>query len=145
MNSPDAPTVAPYLLFFRNTGAENFKRLSPNERQDLIVRWNAWYDTLVAQGKASNGQPLEEAARLVAGPAGQRVIDGPYPEAKEAVGGYVMLHVDTLEEATAHAQRHPGLEFGMMIEIRQLLGQCHLGIKSKTPAMTHVAGASAHL
>lgn len=131
--TPDAP-VAPYLLFFRNTGVANYKHLSAEERQLLIQRWNSWYDDLQAEGKASNGQPLEESTRLVTGPAGERVVDGPFPETKEAIGGYVMLHVSTLDEATAHAQRHPGLAYGMQIEIRQLITRCHLGITRKAPA-----------
>lgn len=137
MNPPPELTVAPYLLLFRNTGAANVKHLSAEQRQQLIQRWNSWYDDLEAVGKASDGQPLEEDTRLVAGPGGARVVDGPFPETKEAIGGYVMLHVPTLDEATAHAQRHPGLEYGMQIEIRQLITHCHLGITRKTrPAVS---------
>jgi hypothetical protein len=127
---------APFVLFFRNTAAENLKHLSAEQRQQLIVRWNDWYDSLHAQGKASNGQPLEEATRVVSGAGGQRIADGPYPESKEAIGGYVMLHVDSIEEATRHAQRHPGLNYGMQIEIRQMITECHLGIKSDSLAST---------
>lgn len=122
------PTPSPYLLLFRNSGPETHQHLSPEQRQQLVVRWNAWYDQLAAAGQALEGQPLELATRVVSGVAGQRVVDGPFPEAKEAVGGYVKLLVRDLEEATAIAQSHPGLEHGLIIEVRSMAINCHLGV-----------------
>lgn len=120
--------VSPYLLFFRNSGPENYSHLSADERQRLVTRWNAWYDGLAAAGKAIEGQPLEMETRMVSGPGGARVVDGPFAEAKEAIGGYVKLLVRDLDEATEIARRHPGLEFGLKIEVRQMTNHCHLGV-----------------
>lgn len=129
MDTP--PARSTFLLIFRNTGPENHAHLSPDQRQELVVKWNAWFDGLVAQGKATEGQPLELATRVVSGAGGGRVVDGPFAEAKEAVGGYVKLVVADLAEATAIAQRHPGLEHGMLIEVRELTPHCHLGVNTK--------------
>lgn len=126
--------TAPYLLLFRNTGPETHRHLSPDQRQQLIVRWNGWFEGLLAQGKAIEGQPLELETRLVSGRGGQRVVDGPFPEAKEAIGGYVMLLVSGVDEATQIAQQHPGLEHGLIIEVRQLSNGCHLGVTTATRA-----------
>lgn len=117
------------MLLFRNSGPETHAHLSPEQRQQLMTRWNAWYDGLAAEGKAIEGQPLELETRVVSGPGGERVIDGPFAEAKEAIGGYVKLLVGSLEEATGIAQRHPGLEYGLEIEVRQLTENCHLGVE----------------
>src|SRR5436309_16000639 len=96
------PTSAPsaYMLLFRNSGPETFERLSPSERQQLVSRWNAWYDGLAAEGKAIEGQPLEIERRVVSGTGGSRVVDGPFAESKEAIGGYAKLIVSGLEAAT---------------------------------------------
>lgn len=118
----------PYLLLFRNSGPETHRHLSPEQLQQLVTRWNAWYDGLVAQGKATEGQPLELETRVVSGSGGSKVVDGPFAEAKEAVGGYVKLRVGDRAEATAIAQAHPGLEYGLIIEIRALVSACHLGV-----------------
>lgn len=126
-----SPTAQPFLLFFRNTGPENFSHLGADQRQQLIGRWNAWFEDLLARGKATEGQPLEMETRLVSGPAGARVVDGPFPEAKEAIGGYVRLTVSGWDEATAIARGHPALEYGMKIEVRQLTPDCHLGVTTK--------------
>ena len=127
---PTNPT-APYMLFFRNSGPETHQHLTPDQRQQLVTRWNAWFEGLVAEGKATEGQPLELETRMVSGPGGGRVVDGPFPEAKEAIGGYVKLMVDSLDEATAIAQRHPGLAYGLIIEVRQMTPDCHLGVTTR--------------
>jgi len=121
----------PYMLLFRNTGPEIYNGLSPEQRQQLVARWNTWFDGLLAQGKAVEGQPLEIETRVVSGPGGARITDGPFPEAKEAVGGYVKLMVESLEEATEIAQRHPGLAYGLIVEIREMTPHCHLGVNTR--------------
>lgn len=122
------PPPLPYLLFFRNTGPENYQRLTAQQRRQLVSRWNDWYDDLIRQGLAIEGQPLETETRRVSGAGGIRVVDGPFAEAKEAIGGYVKLLVNSLDEATEIARRHPALEYGMQIEIRALTDECHLGV-----------------
>lgn len=122
----------PFLLLFRNTGPETHQHLSAEQRQQLVGRWNAWFEGLVQQGKAVEGQPLEIETRTVSGSGGSRVVDGPFPETKEAIGGYVKLLVSGVDEATAITQRHPGLEYGLIIEVRQLTPHCHLGVKTKS-------------
>jgi hypothetical protein len=62
------------------------------------------------------------------------VVDGPFAETKEAIGGYVMLMVNDLEEATAIAQDHPGLPYGLQIEVRRLADSCHLGVSHHSAA-----------
>ncbi|HZZ56537.1 MAG TPA: YciI family protein [Opitutaceae bacterium] len=123
--------MSPYLLFFRNTGPDAYRQLSPEDSQRLITQWNEWFESLVAQGKAVEGQPLEPETRLVSGAGGSRVVDGPFPEAKEAIGGYVLLMVEGWDEAVAIAQRHPALAYGMKIEVRQLTPGCHLGVTTR--------------
>ena len=121
-------TPAAYLLLFRNTGPENHQHLSPEQRQQLIDRWNDWFEGLVRAGKATEGQPLELETRIVSGAGGSRIVDGPFPEAKEAIGGYVKLLVSGRDEATEIAKKHPGLEYGLIVEVRELTPHCHLGV-----------------
>jgi len=48
-----------------------------------------------------------------------RVMDGPFPEAKEVVGGYWMIQVKSRAEAIEWASRCPASE-GEVIEVRQV-------------------------
>ena len=124
-------STTPFLLLFRNSGPDTHRQLSADERQALLMRWNAWYDELAAAGKALEGAPLELETRLVSGANGSRVTDGPFAESKEAIGGYVKIMASGLEEATEIARRHPGLPYGLVIEVRQFTNNCHLGVTAR--------------
>lgn len=116
-NNP-SPSAAPFLLLFRNAGPETHQHLSAEQREQLTQQWNDWYDRLAAAGKVQHGRPLELHGRVVSGPRGQRVTDGPYAEAKEVVGGYFFLTVADLDEATEIARMCPGLAYGVTVEVR---------------------------
>ncbi|WP_415907202.1 YciI family protein [Oleiharenicola sp. Vm1] len=118
MSTPSQP-ISRYMLLFRNAGPEAHAHLTPEGRALLARQWNDWYDGLAAQRKVSHGQPLALDGRVVSGPEG-RVTDGPFAEAKEVVGGYIMLTVESLDEATAIARQCPGLPHGLTVEVRPL-------------------------
>jgi hypothetical protein len=48
------------------------------------------------------------------------VIDGPFTESKEVIGGYWFIVADSLREASAIAARSPCLACGLSYEIRPL-------------------------
>lgn len=137
MPSPaSAPaTTSPFLLLFRNAGLEAHAHLTPEQRAELTEQWNTWYDSLVQAGKASQGAPLGLNGRVLSGPRGRSVVDGPYAEAKEVVGGYVMIHAADLDEATELAKGVPGLAIGLTVEVRPVL--------SASPALEGVRGHAA--
>ena len=71
---------------------------------------------LAAESLASQ----DSAARVtVAGGARARVVDGPFAEAKEMVGGFFLVNVDSREEAIALAQACPAAEWAT-VEVRGL-------------------------
>lgn len=121
MDTPPRAPVSPFLLLFRNAGPESHAHLTPDERRRLAQRWNDWYDRLSARGQVQHGRPLDLTGRVVSGPAGDRIVDGPYAEAKEVVGGYLFLTVADLDEATAVASECPGLAIGLTVEVRPVL------------------------
>ena len=110
-----------YMLLFRGTVLE--QELSPQDIQDMMTRWVAWYDGLVATGKAVAGQPLTTDGKVVSG-KGRTVADGPFAESKEAVGGYFLLNVAGFDEALAIAKQCPGLDYGIKVEVRQVAERC---------------------
>jgi hypothetical protein len=118
--------TSPFLLIFRDVSLETYKGFSPEERQQLLEQWNGWYEGLAAQGKVQHGHPLEPEGRVVSGVRGERVIDGPFAEAKEAIGGYFLLTVADLDEATKIAQHCPSLPLGMSVEVRPIAAACPL-------------------
>jgi len=104
------------MLLFRGTHWD--KDLSPQEVQNVMDRWIAWFDRLSDQGKAKAGQPLTNVGKIVSGRKGQMVADGPFAESKEAVAGYILLRVADLDEAAEVAKECPGLDYGITVEVR---------------------------
>jgi hypothetical protein len=122
--------LSPFLLIFRNAGPETHAHLTPGQRTAKAKEWNDWVEGLIAQGKLQHGHPLELGGRVVSGPGGERVTDGPYAEAKEVVGGFLVLTVADLDEATAIARQCPGLPQGLIVEVRP--------IAARSPVLTDV-------
>lgn len=82
----------------------------------------AWFEKWGAAGKiASGGAELASSnqARTVRGGA---VIDGPFIEAKEVVGGVTFLDAETMDEAVEIAASWPGVAEGRStVEVRPVI------------------------
>jgi hypothetical protein len=63
--------------------------------------------------------PLSKGARVAFGKGQPVVTDGPFIEAKEVLGGYWILQLNSKEEAVEWARRCPAQE-GDVIEIREI-------------------------
>jgi len=116
------PEIKEYILLFR--GTHWFKGLSPEEIQSVVDHMHAWLDSLTAQGKAKTGQPLMFEGKVVSQKNGRVVSDGPFAESKEAIAGYFLLKVDTLDEAVEIAKNYPGLNYGATVEVRPVAPEC---------------------
>lgn len=130
-----------FMLLFSST--EWYNELSAEELQRLIDQNKAWLDRLITQGKAKGGQGLVRQRAVVSGPSGRVVVDGPFAESKEAVGGYLLLNVETLEEAIAIARSSPNIAHGTSIEIRPLADECPLDARARELARREPAAANA--
>ena len=93
----------------------------------------AWFRRLTDQGKAVAGNPLEREGKIVSG-KNRVVSDGPFAESKEAIGGYFLLDVASLDEAVAIAQECPGLPYGIRVEVRPVAAECPLASELKREA-----------
>jgi hypothetical protein len=118
----DTNKAPEYMLIFR--GTDWCQGLSPEQMQQIAGQWMNWFQALTAQGKALAGSPLEAEGKIVSGKNGSLVADGPFAESKEAVGGYFLLRVDTLDEAVAIARQCPGLPYGIKVEVRPVAEIC---------------------
>jgi hypothetical protein len=77
---------------------------------------------------ASEGlNPASPGATVVVSGGKRKVLDGPFAESKELVGGFYIIDVPTLEEAKAWALRCPtGLGSDDILDIRQLTGSADI-------------------
>jgi hypothetical protein len=121
MNENNA--TSEYMLLFRGTQLDS--GFSPQQAQDMVTQWMAWFDRLTQTGKAKAGQPLMREGRVVSGKR-RTVADGPFAESKEAIGGYFLLQVQGMDEAVEIAKQCPGLDYGITVEVRPVSERCQL-------------------
>ena len=103
-----------YLLLSR--GQWDPKK-SSEEIQSAIDDFYAWYERLLAEGKFKPGSRLAMGTRLVNNTG---VIDGPFTESKEVIGGYWLIIANSLDEAASIAAESPTLTCGLSYEIRPI-------------------------
>jgi len=111
-----------YLLLLHTN--ESWKELGREELEKYVSQNHAWLEHLMTSGKAKGGQALARSGAIVSGKNGRNVTDGPFAESKEVVGGYLLLNVETFEEAVAIAKTCPTLAFGGKAEVRPLTNVC---------------------
>ncbi len=89
---------------------------------DLVAKMTKYNESLSKAGVvlAMDGlHPPAKGARVKFGGGKPRVVDGPFTESKELVGGFWMIQVKSKEEAVEWAKRAPMLD-GDIIEVRQV-------------------------
>jgi len=111
-----------YLLLFRGSGWD--KDLPLEELEKTMDTVNGWFESLQQRGIIKAGQALEPEGRVISARSGRPLSDGPFVESKETIGGYLLLEVDSLEEATAVAKSNPILKCGGTTEVRQIAEEC---------------------
>lgn len=111
----------PSYMFLLHDDPTVFEGFSPEEMQRIIGKYQAWGETLRAEGRFLHSHKLKdrEGRVLRRENGGVRVLDGPYSETKEAVGGYFAVSAESYDEAVRLAEGCPHIEFGT-IEIREI-------------------------
>ena len=103
-----------YLFRGRDTNA------SPEQMQKTMEKWVAWFKDLGAKDHLKDtGHPLEHTGKVVKG-AQKIVNDGPYAEAKDVVGGYIVIEATDLLHAVEISKGCPILEAGGSVEVRPI-------------------------
>jgi len=117
------------MLLYRSD--EWYKKLPHEELQKLMDQNKVWIEKLIAEEKATPGRALERSGAIVSGKNRRLVVDGPFAESKEAIGGYLVVNVATIDEAIAIAQSSPSLAYGGSIEVRPVAQECPLDVRAR--------------
>ena len=109
--APDTPAADPSAPFDEQLFTAYMKFNEEMHRAGVLV--------------ASEGlNPAGKGAMVRAKNGRRAVVDGPFAESKELVGGFYVIEVASLDEAINWAMRCPtGLGFDDVLEIRQLTGE----------------------
>ena len=117
MTTPKKTTTSEYLVICR--GGRFDEELSPEDTQNLMKQFSAWFDRMSEQGKMKNGRQLGPEGKVIFGK--KAVTDGPFVESKEGIAGYWFIQAASLEEAVEIAKGDPLLDYGHIVEIRPIL------------------------
>ncbi len=109
-----------FLLVFRRDAVTREAAPSPEQMQAMMKPWQDWMGSLAAQNKLVNsGNRLSSEGKVVK--PGKVVTDGPYVETKEAIGGYIIIRAESMEEAAELSKDCPILQIGGNVEVRALV------------------------
>ena len=107
-----------YMLLIHATEAD--RTMTEAELGRIVAAYGAYTEALGKAGALVSGSRLRPAAtatrvRIVDGKT--QVLDGPYAETKEQLGGYYLIEAPDLDAAIGWAARCPGASYGT-IEVR---------------------------
>jgi hypothetical protein len=110
-----------YLLLIYGNEA-NMQSASKSEVDQMHAAYGAYTEALQKAGVIVGGErlrPTTSATTVRARDGKPQVLDGPYADTKEQLGGYYMIDVPDLDAAISWAARCPGASHGTM-EVRPI-------------------------
>ena len=108
-----------YMLMIHSDPA-GFAAMPPSQQQEAMAAYGAYHQALQNAGilRSSNRLRPAQSATTVRLKSGKtEVLNGPYAETREQLGGYFLLDVADLDAAIAWAARCPGAAHGA-VEVR---------------------------
>jgi hypothetical protein len=112
--------MADFLFIYRG-GDEAYAKFTPDQMQQMMNKWSAWIADAMQNGWMTNpGDALTPEGKVVN--AKKVVLDGPFVESKELVGGYSIVRAENLAAAAELAKGCPALLTDGLVEVRPLAG-----------------------
>ncbi len=111
-----------YMLLVYWNEAEH-KNATKEQKAETFAAYAAYTEVLKKAGAFLAGSGLQDssAATVVRAPDGKpSVLNGPYIESKEQLGGYYLIEATDLDSAVVWAARCPGAQHDT-VEIRPLM------------------------
>jgi hypothetical protein len=98
----------------------DFTRFSPEEMQKILEKYMSWVAKLKQEGRHHASEELNNTGSVLQSRNGQ-VVDGPFAETKETVGGFFLIEAKDLSEATRISRECPHLAFDGVVEVREVI------------------------
>ena len=110
-----------YLLLL-HAEENGWAAMTPEQQQQGMAAYGAFTQALTVSGVLKSSDRLQPVAsattvRVVDGKS--QVLDGPYSDTKEQLGGYYLIDVADLDAALTWAARCPGASHGA-VEVRPI-------------------------
>lgn len=108
-----------FMLLFR--GGENHasNATESKEAAENMQEWMTWMEALGKKGTLVGGEPLQRTGKQVGGRS-KVVTDGPFIEAKEMVGGYLIVNANDINDAVEISKGCPIFNEDGKVEVRPI-------------------------
>ncbi len=115
-----------YVLLFADRAEDQkmWEQMPEATRVAAYEHINKWFDEGVKSGRIVGGEELQgpSSSTTVRFKGGKPVVmDGPFIEAKEIIGGFAIVEVNDLDEALAMAKAWPGGGENRIVEVRPVI------------------------
>ena len=107
-----------YLFLFR--GGLDFTKAPAEEVQQAMNKWIKWVGELTQKGIYNGGERLVRNDAAVIRGSAKNIVDGPYTESKEIIGGYISIKANDLKEAIEISKDCPIFNYDGNVEIREV-------------------------
>jgi hypothetical protein len=107
-----------FMLILRGGVPPN--ELSLERMQYLLGKFQAWMGEMASKGQMRGAGRLQDTGKCIQGDEELVVLDGPYAESKEIIGGYFLVLAPSLDAAVDIAKGCPLLENKGLVEVRPL-------------------------
>ena len=115
--------MAKYLFLIQHEPGA-YDGLSPDEMQEVLVKYRKWVSRLKQEGAYLASEKLENSGRTLRRHKDDgrlKISDGPYVEGKELVAGFYLVEAPDYDRAVELARDCPILERGLL-EVREIVG-----------------------
>ena len=109
-----------FMFLFRFKDGFFDKAASHEEFQSEALKWKAWTEKLMKEGKLTPGNRLVTSGKVIRGKTRQ-IHDGPFVEGKEVVGSFCTVKARDLDEALEIAGDCPILDQDGSVEVREIM------------------------
>lgn len=105
------------MFLFR--GGENHAHNAKDSKaaEENMNAWMNWMQGLGQKGILAGGEPLQPTGKQITG-KNKVITDGPFMEAKEMVGGYLIVNAKDINEAVEISKGCPIFEENGKLEVR---------------------------
>jgi len=110
-----------YLLTLYSDEA-GWDKMTPEQQKQGYAAYMSYTEALKSAGAyvgSNRLRPTATATTLRTADGKTQVLDGPYADSKEQLGGYFLIDVPDLDAAISWAGRCPGVQHGI-VEVRAI-------------------------
>jgi len=110
-----------YLLLIHED-EKAMQAVTPEQNGARLAAYGAYMKAMADAGVSKGGQrlhPTSTATTVRVKDGKTQVLNGPYAEIKEQLGGYILIDAPDLDAAISWAARCPGAQYGAM-EVRPI-------------------------